>query len=165
MKQKELYSLRDKSLPFNDFEEFKEKIRTFFDEKLNFPVVVGYQRFPQKENWEIKNLPPLENSDRLTVLNFLGGLEEISEGNKNRISSVPIEFRGSILYLGLESLHYNNWNDTIFLASMDFKNSKQYSLTLTFSGNNNRRGYHATSGSFETTYDNIMERYLSPNRQ
>jgi len=161
MKEKELYSLRDKSLPFHDFEKFKKKIENSFYKNLNFPVVVGYKEFPL-----MKNLSPLKNSDKLTVQNFFGGLEEISEENKNRMFHIPIQFKGNLLYIRLETLHYSNWNNTIFLASMSFANSKDYSLTLTFlEDGNNKKGYHATSGSFETTYDKIMENYLGPNKE
>jgi hypothetical protein len=167
MNETELYSLKGKFLSFNDFEEFRKKIGDFFDKNLDFPVVVGYEKiFNHEQNWKIKNLSPLENSDRLTIQNFFGGLEEISEEeNRNIISCIPIQFKGSIHYEGLETLNYRNWNSSILLASVNFANSQEYFLTLTFLGNDSKRGYHAKSGSFETTYDKIMKRYLGPNQK
>ncbi len=160
MEKKELFRLRDKLLEFDDLEKFSKKLNCFFGEHFEFPMVVGYRDF-NPESWEVRKLSPREVSDRLTVENYLESLNQIMEKRK------PNKFRGMINLEGVESRHYSNLDTNIFWAMMRLENSAEYYLSIYFSQNSKTEkiGYAATSRKEETIYDDIMSRFLGPNRK
>jgi hypothetical protein len=161
MEKKELFSLRDQLLEFNDLEKFTNKVKDFFGKNLEFPMIVGYKDFPPESNWNIKELSPRGTSDKLTIENYFESLNQIIDGRK------PDKFRGMINFEGIDSLHYSNWDSNIFWAMMRLDKSAEYYLSIYFSRNNKtgKIGYAATSRKEETIYDNIMSRFLGPNRK
>jgi hypothetical protein len=171
MKEKELYNLRDKILEFDNFKKFKIKVKSFFGKNLEFPMVVGYKSFNPKENWQIKKLSPITNSDRLTIENYFEGLKQVEEEIEERKrfpNPQPIKFNGMIYLNGINSLHYSHWNSHIFSATMHLKKSALYSLDFYYSHRNDkpeRIGYAATSKKEETIFDGIMSKFLGPNTQ
>ncbi|MDD5012197.1 MAG: hypothetical protein PHQ66_00925 [Candidatus Nanoarchaeia archaeon] len=163
METKGLFELRDKMIEFDDLNNFKNKIEEIIDKNFEFPMVVGYKNFDSEKNWEVRKLSPVSKSDRITVENYIEGLNYVIEEMKNR---TPLKFSGTIDFEGIDSLHYSNWDSNIFWASMRLEKSALYILDIYFSRDKNEKmGYAAAARKEETAYDEIMSKFIGPNKK
>lgn len=165
MQKDKLYDIRDKLLEFGNLLLFKNKLKSFFGENFEIPLIIGDKSF-SKDYWKIITLSLSEKADELTILNFYEGLAKVTEETKQKNS---FEFRGSINYQGINSPKYSSSGENIFWAMVSFKQSEipsaQYYLNINLLHEERGLRYTANTNKFETEYDEIMQRFLGPNKK
>ena len=162
MKNEDLFQLRIKVI--QDFTNPNDLVRTLdslFDEKLNIPLIVGNRNFPQ-ETWKVVPLVPSTTSDRLTVANFLEGLKQVQAAYAhNRIKET--DFNAGLYFEGIDILHCGGQDTTILRVNLD-----RYHLGLFLnhvkSAGDPRNTYGAASEREVMPLEQILEKYLGPNR-
>lgn len=167
MKAKELYALRrEGERKFDKISDLRGFLTDLLGEKLILPMVVGYMQFGEKE-WEVANLQPLTTSTELTVRNYLEGLKNIEQSNRQDL------FSGRIFYDGVETLHYSNWDSRIISAEVrqigERSPIQTFDLDLHFShighsgSSDEKTGYEAAAKVTETELEKACKRFSGPN--
>jgi len=165
MKKAQLFELRKETIKeFNTPTALTLFIENMLGEQRNLPMVVGYEKFDPKENWKIIRLKPLTKEDSLTVEMYLSALEAMQ-----KLTNKDLKIRGKIVYEGVETMHYSNWDSQILgVYVRDTKNPGQsFDLDFHFSarGINEERkvGYHASSKITLTELEEVAKRFVGPN--
>jgi hypothetical protein len=156
MKKLELFELRKGSeLKFDNPRELISKIENIMRDS-QFPLVYGYREFSSKGNWKLTYLKPKENSDELTVKNFLEGIKEVDKKAHSK------NFSGKIDYPGLETMHYSNEGQTFLDIYVDERNnsSRTYCLEITLEKDGT---YGAKAINYTSNFEKFMEKHLGPN--
>lgn len=164
-KKEELFELRGDSLYFENPLGLKQGIESFFGEDYNFPLVSGHVWNPKNfDGWKIRDMKPEELSDELTVRNFLGGLEELS--NSHVHLSKP--FEGEIFFEGVERASSEYYGQIVLQVRFRGTGSNYY-LDLKFvhnpKSNDFSKVYSATSSRQVDLIEKIMIKYLGPNKE
>jgi hypothetical protein len=164
-------------------------MREFFVDLLGkdliLPVVLGkkdYNSETQEEKertekyWKIETLNPLTPSSELTVRNYLECMRSIEEENhSSRLHHItPEDFRGSLVYRGLDSFQRCEVGQPILYASIrdaeKVKSPQEFNLTFylsnmaTHSGNP-KCGYQAVSKLEPTRLEEACKRFQGPTRE
>ncbi|MBM3247757.1 hypothetical protein FJZ17_04445 [Candidatus Pacearchaeota archaeon] len=167
MDEKELFALRHKGIQdFSSPRELRLFLQTLFGKDFVLPMVVGVRDFPPEPNWEVVPLEPLNTPDRLTVENYLEALKALEEENKK-----PRIYTGRVVFEGVESLHYSNWDTLLLNARVRKEADKEtsFDLDIHFSSkeaeDSARKaiGYCAASKISESELQRVCSRFQGPN--
>jgi len=165
MDKKDLFELRKEG--FGDFDNVKELglfLNGLFGSDFTFPLVIGYENF--SSDWKVKRLSALTTSAELTVRTYLECLNVLASGDRAE------EFAGNMLYKGIDSAHYSNWD--IVILSTDIwerggnSHPQTFNLKIHLSHRNasgsedSKAGYEAVSKIDPTRLEESCERFVGP---
>lgn len=163
MNDNKLFELRKKRvLQFDSIVDLNSKVNEIMADPLKITVVVGFTKISHnpEASWEVHYLKPHEKSDELTVMNYLEGLRKVEQEFVHRKDCIR-NFKGILVFDGLESFHYSNESSPFMMVGIGDGNYTKYGLDIYLKKN----AYHAMSRQ-ENSFlflEKTMERHLGPN--
>jgi hypothetical protein len=170
MKKEDLFKLREKC--FEEFDnplDLEMKVKSIITDPSKIPMVTGYKKWKQ-EDWYITPLSPATPSEELTVRNYLEGLRKVQEANLEFKRYHPEEkffkdFKGIIMYQGIDTKHYSNQDTKILSIAFGMKNSENFNLNIYWNGSDSKERiltYGAENKVEPSRIRKIMEPHLGP---
>ena len=104
MENEELFRLRQqRDYQLNHPKELYDFAARFFDKEFCVPLVIGHDDPAFRDTWTVHSLRPYTVSDRLTVENFLEGINEVTRNFGSFGEEVRKRFRGDLFFEGVDN--------------------------------------------------------------
>ncbi len=167
MDKKNLFKIRqNKGIEFETLQEYNSTLKDLFLNAAKVPFVVGYldgnPRF-----WDLRTLPPKTQSDKLTILSFLEGVNRL-EGDYKQYGPAELNFRRAHLELGIDRRTRDEVGYSILSTGFQIQ-GVGYFLNLSWvidrDINREERGVYSakTTVYLPSTYLNTMRKFVGPN--
>jgi hypothetical protein len=165
MDKKHLFKIREKrGIELANIFKYRDILKDVFSDVNAVPFVYGPSDFSPKQ-WELRTLSPIAQSDRLTLSNYLVGVDEVCNKFKD-FTNNEMRFRYADLSLGIENRTKDEIARDIITTSFNIE-GMTYNLRVAWmvepKNGQDENGYTAHSAIYTPKVCETMNRFIGPN--
>ena len=164
MNKEQLFKIREeRGLEFSTLKNYRNYLSDVLRNPEEVPWIIGYRDSPVSQ-WRLAKLNPLDNNSRLTVVNYLAGLEELKTAKED----LYLKFERALMALPGTADNTKDYIGSEIMRTSFEADNVDYSLSLSWKvisqANGDRKsGYEAKTIIYTPRVQATMDRFCGPN--